>query len=341
VSAVGFAELLTRSGAAVDVAVDPHALEWVGPAAFRAATHRELWHPGTGDPDLLLWWGEAEADREADGAFQSFLLHMAAGRIPSLHCQPPAFPMGSSWERVWEEWRDRADRLLRTQGTEASPWSGLRVLVTAGPTREPLDRVRYLGNRSSGRMGFALARDAWLRGARVTLVTGPSALSDPVGVEVHRVETALQMREVVLTHAPEAALAIFAAAVSDFRPETSASVKRKRSETGAVWDVRLVENPDISRDARPLCPPGGIRVGFALETGSLEARAREKLDAKGFDLIVANDADDPGSGFDVPTNRVTLIGRQGSPERLPLLSKEAVARQILDRVTPLLEAAAP
>jgi phosphopantothenoylcysteine decarboxylase / phosphopantothenate---cysteine ligase len=221
------------------------------------------------------------------------------------------------------------------------PWPDLHVLVTAGPTREPLDGVRYVGNRSSGRMGFALAREAWLRGSRVTLVTGPSALPDPVGVEVHRVETAVEMRDRVLALAPTATLSVFAAAVADFRPEDPSQEKRKRSETGPHWELRLVENPDVARESRAVRPAGSVAVGFALETGDLESRARAKLEAKGFDLIVANDAGEEGAGFDVPTNRVTLLDRRGGVEALPLLPKEEVARAILDRVEPLLPGEGP
>jgi len=348
VTAVELASVLRHAGAQLEVVLSPQAIDWIGAASFRAIIGRDPEKVGQIAPDLIFWVGEGEpvseplpsveestANAEAD--FGGFLRHLGSGTVPWIHCVLPTVAVRSP---VWE-WVDRGDRILRRSAEGSETWSGLRVLVTAGPTREPLDRVRYLGNRSSGRMGFALAREAWLRGGEVTLVTGPSALPDPQGVEVHRVETALEMREIVLRYATGADLAIFAAAVSDFRPEISAPAKRKRSETGSIWDVRLVENPDISRDARELCPPGGVRVGFALETGELESRAKEKLDAKGFDLIVANDADEAGSGFDVPTNRVTLMGRDGRIERLPLLSKEDVSRLVLDRVAPLLRPQAP
>ncbi|TVR54670.1 MAG: bifunctional phosphopantothenoylcysteine decarboxylase/phosphopantothenate--cysteine ligase CoaBC [Gemmatimonadales bacterium] len=213
-----------------------------------------------------------------------------------------------------------------------SPWSSIQVLVTAGPTREPLDAVRYVGNRSSGRMGFAVAREAWLRGSEVTLVTGPSALPDPVGVTVRRVETAREMRDAVMEVAPRANLSVFAAAVADFRPQDPSREKQKRKDTGSEWAIRLVENPDVAGESRSVRPPGSVAVGFALETGELISRAREKLEAKGFDLIVANDAGEEGAGFDVTTNRVTLLDREGGAEALPLMGKEEVARVILDRV---------
>jgi phosphopantothenoylcysteine decarboxylase / phosphopantothenate---cysteine ligase len=239
--------------------------------------------------------------------------------------------MVEPWELV--EW---SGRLLGAR----APWAGSRVVVTAGPTREPLDRVRYVGNRSSGRMGFALAREAWLRGGEVTLVSGPSSLPDPVGVEVRRVETAREMHSAMVDVVPGAHLTIFAAAVADYRPESAAEGKRKRSKTGDRWEIGLVENPDVARETRALRSTDSVAVGFALETGELEARARTKLDAKGFDLIVANDADEEGAGFDVGTNRVTLLDRDGGVESLPLLSKEDVARVVLDRVEPRLPARA-
>lgn len=225
------------------------------------------------------------------------------------------------------EW---AGRLLGT----GSPWASIQVLVTAGPTREPLDAVRYVGNRSSGRMGFALAREAWLRGSDVTLVTGPSAIRDPLGVTVRRVETAREMLAAVMEEAPRATVSVFAAAVADFRPDDPSSEKRKRKDLGSEWAVRLVENPDVAGESRTVRRPGSLAVGFALETdeSSLMVRAREKLGAKGFDLVVANDASEKGAGFDVPTNRVTILDRDGGAEKLPLLSKEEVARVILDRV---------
>lgn len=219
----------------------------------------------------------------------------------------------------------------------ASPaFHGRRVLVTAGPTREPLDPVRYLGNRSSGRMGFALAREAWLRGAEVTLVTGPSQLLDPVGVTVHRVETGLEMLQAVKSVVSDADLSIFAAAVADFRPANPAPAKVKRSEGNGAPAFDLVENPDIARETRPLRKEGSVAVGFALETDDLLTRARGKLADKGFHLIVANPANEVGAGFDVETNRVVILDSSGEEEVLPTLPKDEVARRILDRVVPLL-----
>jgi len=211
-------------------------------------------------------------------------------------------------------------------------WAGRTVLVTAGPTREALDPVRYVGNRSSGRMGFALAQAAWRRGAHVTLVTGPSSLDLPEGVDVVPVESAREMHEAVAGLLPAADVSIFAAAVADFRPAEAFEQKVKRGQTGPELSVRLVANPDIAADTRPLRKAGSVAVGFALETQDLVANATRKLEAKGFDLLVANDATEEGSGFDVDTNRVTLVGPGAESEELPLQSKDEVAETILDRV---------
>ncbi len=226
---------------------------------------------------------------------------------------------------------EEAGRLLGSGG----PLTGKRVLVTAGPTREPLDPVRYLGNRSSGRMGFALAREARLRGAEVTLVTGPSALLPPVGVEVVRVEQGTEMLEAVERRIGEADLVVYAAAVADFRPGSSATSKMKRSE-GGVPEVRLVENPDIAALTASLRKEGAVAVGFALETDDLLANARKKLETKGFHLIAANPASEEGAGFESETNRVVILDAAGGEDVLPTLGKDEVARRILDRAEPLL-----
>lgn len=210
------------------------------------------------------------------------------------------------------------------------PLQGLSVVITAGPTREPLDPVRYLGNRSSGRMGWALAETAWRRGAEVTLISGPTALPDPVGIRVERVERAEEMLEAASRHVPQADVLIFAAAVADYRPRTAAAQKLKR-ERGAPT-VDTVENPDVAASLAPLRKSGSFAVGFALETEDLVERARGKLARKGFDLIVANPADDPEAGLDVETNRATLVAADGSIEAVALMPKTELAELILDRV---------
>ena len=219
----------------------------------------------------------------------------------------------------------------------APPFEGRTVLVTSGPTREAIDPVRYLGNRSSGRMGHALAAAAWRRGARVILVSGPTHLPDPPGVEVVRVESALEMAAVVEARIPEADLSIFAAAVADFRASHQSGRKMKRERDGAALSIQLEANPDVAAVTRPHRRPGSVTVGFALETEDLIGNARSKLERKGFDLIVANAAGEAGSGFESPDNRVTLVGADGRIESLELLPKEEVAERILDRVSPLLD----
>jgi phosphopantothenoylcysteine decarboxylase/phosphopantothenate--cysteine ligase len=217
-----------------------------------------------------------------------------------------------------------------------APFAGRRVLVTAGPTREALDPVRFIGNRSSGRMGYALAQAAWRRGAEVTLVSGPSALEAPVGVERVSVETAAEMRAAVFGHIGEADVSVFAAAVADYRPAEARPNKIKRDEAGGELHVVLSPNPDVARETASARKPGSLAVGFALETGDLLSRAKRKLEEKAFDLVVANDATEPGAGFEVETNRVTLLARGRPPEALPLLSKDEVAEAVLDRVAELL-----
>ncbi len=210
-------------------------------------------------------------------------------------------------------------------------WAGKRVLITAGPTREPIDPVRYLNNRSSGKMGYAVAEAARLRGASVTLVSGPTALPAPGGVEMVRVETAAQMRDAVLPRAETADVVIAAAAVSDFRPAEAAAQKMKKSD--AVPALPLAANDDILALLGQRKRPGQILVGFAAETEAVTAHARQKLDAKNLDWIVANDVTQAGAGFDGDTNIVTLLGRDGAEVALPLLTKREVAERLLDVLT--------
>ena len=232
------------------------------------------------------------------------------------------------------------ESLLEHAARALEPASGLasrHVVVTAGPTREAVDPVRFLGNRSSGRMGYAVARAAWRRGARVTLVSGPTALEAPVGAELVRVESAAQMHDAVAAVLPQADALVMAAAVADFRPAEPAAQKLKKSE-GAPSQLRLAGNDDILLSTRPLRRDGAVIVGFALETENPVANGREKLGRKGLDLLVVNDATQPGAGFEVDTNRVVILDRTGIATELPLLSKAEVADVILDRVEEMLPA---
>ena len=210
--------------------------------------------------------------------------------------------------------------------------AGEVVLVTAGPTHEPIDPVRYLANRSSGKMGYAIAQEAADRGAQTILVSGPTALTAPRGVEVIQVETALQMRAAVLDHLPKATVVIKAAAVSDYRLSRPSTSKVKKSEKSQT--LELVPNPDILKE---IGAQKGARivVGFAAETGDLLRQAGEKLKEKNLDLIVVNDIGAEGAGFSHDTNVVSILDLDGGVEELPLLPKRQVARRILDRVVRL------
>lgn len=219
----------------------------------------------------------------------------------------------------------------------ASPLRGRRVLVTAGPTREALDPVRYLSNHSSGKMGVAIAAAAWRRGAEVTLVAGPLQVPVPTGVTVHHVQSTEEMQHAVAACIGTADLLVMAAAPADYAPAARAGGKLKK--TGAPRTLELHETPDILSGTRHLRRADMVCIGFALETGDLLANGARKLADKGLDLIVLNDATEEGAGFGVDTNRVTFLARAGGePEALPLMAKTAVADAILDRATLLLPA---
>jgi phosphopantothenoylcysteine decarboxylase / phosphopantothenate---cysteine ligase len=213
--------------------------------------------------------------------------------------------------------------------------AGRRVVVTAGPTREAIDPVRYISNHSSGRMGTAIASAAWRRGADVTLVAGPLSVPVPVGVCHVAVETTREMQEAVARELASADVLVMAAAPADYRPAATASHKLKKS--GASRTVELVENPDILTSTRSARAAGAIVVGFALETDDVLANARRKLASKALDMIVVNDATEAGAGFGVDTNRVTILSRgSDTPDSLPLLGKNEVADAILDRIEAML-----
>jgi len=224
-----------------------------------------------------------------------------------------------------------AGRLLAGRG----PLAGKRVLVTAGPTREPIDPVRIVSNRSSGRMGYRLAEAAWERGAEVRLVSGPVGQSPPVGVAVTRVETTAEMDAAVRAALPDSDVLIMAAAPADYRPSTTSPSKRPR-ESGSLT-LALEPTDDILSGTTRLRRPGSIIVGFALETGDAVTKGRAKLARKQLDLIVVNDALEPGAGFDVDTNRVVILDRDGGEIEVPLASKREVAERILDAVEARLE----
>lgn len=221
-------------------------------------------------------------------------------------------------EKIAEE----VQRLLKPKDL-----TGERFLITAGPNREPLDPVRYLSNRSSGKMGYALARAALRRGAEVALVSGPTALEAPVGARTTQVTTAAEMRAAVLKEFSTSTAVIMAAAVSDYRPVVRADKKIKRGK-GPI-ELRLEPNPDILKELGA-AKDGKLLIGFAAETEELTANAARKLREKNLDMIVANDIAQEGSGFDGDTNIATILDRSGASRALPLMSKDDLADRIFD-----------
>ena len=213
--------------------------------------------------------------------------------------------------------------------------AGRSIVVSAGGTQEPIDPVRVITNHSSGKMGYAIAQAARDRGARVTLVTAPTSLPDIAGVEMRRVMTVAEMREAVLAACAGADAVVMAAAVSDYRPAEVASQKIKKGDAGEDGlELRLVKNDDFFLEV----PAGVLRVGFAAESENLLDNARGKLESKGLALIAANDITQEDSGFNVDTNRVVIIGRDGTEDALPLLTKYEVGHRLLDRVMDALAA---
>ena len=249
---------------------------------------------------------------------------------------PLAWSEGSGLGRMLEPEQILAHAARALTGD--TPLAGRCVVVTSGPTREAIDPVRFIGNRSSGRMGHAVAAVAWEMGAEVTLITGPTALDDPEGVHVVEVESAEQMRDAVAEALPRADVLVMAAAVADFRPAEAAPEKIKKGGGAAPAPLGLEPTDDVLRSTRELRQDGAIVVGFALETENQLANARRKLEEKGLDLLVLNDAREAGAGFEVDTNRVAILDPTGGADELPLLSKREVAIRILDRVAALLGA---
>ena len=243
--------------------------------------------------------------------------HLASGLVAKGRMTEPAAILG------------QARYLLSRQG----PLAGRRIVVTAGGTREPLDPVRFLGNRSSGKQGYAIAQAALDIGAEVTLISSASGLPAPAGAQVVAVETAQEMADAVLRAVAEADALVMAAAVADFRPAQVAAQKLKKDAGPPV--VALERNPDILLDVAQQRAASGhpqVVVGFAAETEDLLENAQAKLARKGLSLIVANDVSAADAGFAVDANRVTLLADDGSRETLPLMSKAEVADQVMARV---------
>ena len=281
------------------------------PVVVCPAMHTEMWeHPATQDNLALL-----------------------ARR--GVHIVPPGAGHLAGGDSGVGRMAEPADIVAAVEAVlaAAGDLAGRRVLVTAGGTREPIDAVRFIGNRSSGKQGHALADEAASRGAAVTLVTTvdrPAA----AGVTVVRVDTAEEMERAVLDAALHADLVVMAAAVADFRPK--APVPHKWKKADGLPDVMLEPTPDILGALGAAKRPGQVLVGFAAETSDVVAAATAKLRQKNLDLIVANDVSAPGAGFDADTNVVVLVGADGTRQTVPLTEKRGVARAVLDAVVPLL-----
>ena len=277
------------------------------PVVLCPAMHSEMWeHPAVRDNTALLRRRGVHVVEPEVGALAGG--DVGAGRLPDP---------------------DRIVSVVEEVLSAAQDLQGLRVLVTAGGTREPVDPVRFLGNRSSGKQGHALAAEAAARGAQVTLVTASDLPALP-GVEVVPVETAAEMEEAVLSLGPESDAVIMAAAVADFRPKAPATQKLRRSE--GVPDVLLEATPDILAALGRRKRPGQVLVGFAAETGDGRQEALAKLRRKGLDLVVVNDVLAPGAGFGHDTNAVLLLGADGSEHAVPLAEKREVARVVVDHL---------
>ncbi|MGE5291074.1 MAG: bifunctional phosphopantothenoylcysteine decarboxylase/phosphopantothenate--cysteine ligase CoaBC [Micromonosporaceae bacterium] len=283
------------------------------PVMFAPAMHTEMWeHPATQTSVALL---------RQRGAV---VLEPATGRLTGADTGPGRLPEP-------EELFTTAIRLLERGAAGLAPdLAGRRVVVSAGGTREELDPVRFLGNWSSGRQGYALARTAAARGADVTLVSANVALADPAGVRVVRVTSACQMRDAVLTAAPGADAVVMAAAVADFRPVSRSEVKIKKSGN-APEPLVLAENPDILRELSHRIRPGQVVVGFAAETDDVLAAAREKLARKGCDLLVVNQVGN-GLAFGTGDNAAVVLTAEGVVAEISRGPKEVLADRVWDLV---------
>jgi len=283
------------------------------PVVVCPAMHTEMWeHPATQDNLALLVRRGVRVVQPGTG-------HLAGGDSGTGRLAEPD---------------DITAAVIAVVGAPADTGdlAGRRVLVTAGGTREPVDAVRFIGNRSSGKQGHALADEAAARGAAVTLVTTTDRPSAS-GVTVVRVDTAAEMEEAVLARAADADVVVMAAAVADFRPK--APLDQKWKKTDGLPDLVLEPTPDILSALGATRRPGQVLVGFAAETSDVVAGARAKLRAKHLDLVVANDVSAPGAGFDADTNAVVLVGADGTEQTVPLTEKREVARAVFDAVVPL------
>ena len=365
--AIDLISQLMKSGAKVDVVLEPDAVKFVTPLTFRSLTHRtvvfDLFDPNSEESVEHVKLGQ-RADLVvvlptpirliaklalglADDLIGTTVLASAGPVFVAPDLDEPTVHHPRVQDHV-ARLRENGYHLIQGAALGELPdWpaivqaivaviaprrdlAGRTIVISAGGTQEPIDPVRYITNRSSGKMGYAIAEAARQRGARVILVTA-AQLTPPPGVDVVPVQTALEMRDAV-GHAVENADAlIMAAAVADYRVSRPADHKIKKSDGGLT--IELVKNPDILAEVNGCF----LKVGFAAESQDLIENAREKLAKKNLDLIVANDITATDAGFSVDTNRVTILDRAGRVEKLPLLLKSEVAHEILDRVASLLE----
>ncbi|MEU6826443.1 bifunctional phosphopantothenoylcysteine decarboxylase/phosphopantothenate--cysteine ligase CoaBC [Streptomyces atriruber] len=283
------------------------------PVVFAPAMHTEMWeHPAT---------QENVATLRRRGAL---VIEPAVGRLTGVDTGKGRFPDPVELYEVV--------RRVLARGDLPQDLAGRHVVVSAGGTREPLDPVRFLGNRSSGKQGYALARSAAARGARVTLVAANAALPDPAGVDVVQVGTAVQLREAVVKAAADADAVVMAAAVADFRPETYATGKIKKKDGEEPAPVALVRNPDVLAEiAGDRTRPGQVIVGFAAETDDVLANGRAKLARKGCDLLVVNEVGERKT-FGSEENEAVVLGADGSETPVPHGPKEALADTVWDLV---------
>jgi phosphopantothenoylcysteine decarboxylase / phosphopantothenate---cysteine ligase len=281
------------------------------PVVVCPAMHSEMWeHPAVADNIALLRARGVHVVEPEEG-------RLAGGDVGAGRLADPA--------RIV----DAVSEVLagRGTGTGRHDLDGLHVLVTAGGTREPIDPVRFIGNRSSGKQGHAIAEEAASRGAKVTLVT-TAAPPTGTGIDAVSVETAAEMHRAVVGRSEAADIVVMAAAVADFRPVAVSDTKIKKA--GGVPEVRLEPTEDILAALGSSRRDGQVIVGFAAETDDVRANAASKLARKGIDLIVANDVSAPGAGFEHDTNEVVILGADGTETEVPLTDKRAIARAVLD-----------
>jgi phosphopantothenoylcysteine decarboxylase/phosphopantothenate--cysteine ligase len=292
------------------------ALEFAGPVVLAPAMHEGMWTDAATQHNVRTL---AARGVRIVGPVEGPLAHGDAGM--GRMAEPPEIAAA-------------VVAAATSLGSTRLPLAGRRILITAGPTHEPIDPVRYVGNRSSGKMGMALAAEAVARGASVTLVLGPGTVAPPVGVEVVGVETAEQMRDAVMARAADADAIAMAAAVADFRPKVAADRKLKKEQ--GVPDLVLEPTPDILHDVAATRRDGQVLVGFAAETADVETAGREKLRRKRVDLLVANAVGAPGTGFGADTNDAMIVAASGDDVPMRRWSKDELAATVWDRVAAML-----